>query len=170
MRGTWWWVVVAMLWAVPVAAQRKPGTPADPALEQQFRADLARVSPAAAEAFAQGTAARDAGRPDDALAAYRRAIELAPRVDHPHRRACWALGALGRVDEAVVECETALQLALLVRRWPSVSRFTGVLSGPLHTTESFRRIITSRTGRRDGISARPSSSLLAGAMSWAGTR
>jgi Zn-dependent protease with chaperone function len=100
-----------MLWAVPVAAQRKPGAPADPALEQRFRADLERVSPAAAEAFDQGTAARDAHRPEAALAAFRRAIELAPRVDHPHRRACWALGALGRADEAVVECETALRLA-----------------------------------------------------------
>lgn len=100
-----------MLWAVPFAAQGQPATPADAALEQRFRADLERVNPAAAEAFEQGTAARDAGRLDDALAAFRRAIELAPRVDHPHRRACWALAALGRVDEALAECETALQLA-----------------------------------------------------------
>lgn len=111
MHGTRWWVFVVMLWAVPVAAQRKSVTPADPALEQRFRADLDRVNPAAVEAFDQGTAARDAGRLDDALAAFRRAIELAPKVDHPHRRACWALGALGRVDEALAECETALQLA-----------------------------------------------------------
>jgi Zn-dependent protease with chaperone function len=100
-----------LLWAVPVAAQRKPVTSVDPALEQRFRADLERVNPAAAVAFEQGTAARDAGRLDDALAAFRHAIELAPKVDHPHRRLCSILLQLHRNDEAIVECEAALGLA-----------------------------------------------------------
>ena len=106
-----WWGLVVMLWAVPVAAQPQPARPADAALERQFRADVERASPAAADAFDQGNAARDAKRFDDALAAYRRAIELAPNVDHPHRRACSVLGALGRIDDALVECEAALSLA-----------------------------------------------------------
>jgi Zn-dependent protease with chaperone function len=106
-----WWVLVALLWAVPAAAQRRPMTPVDPALEQRFRADLERVNPAAAAAFEQGTAARDAGRLDDALAAFRHASELAPAVDHPHRRLCSTLSALRRHDEAIAECEAALGLA-----------------------------------------------------------
>src|SRR5262249_18414039 len=41
----------------------------------------------------------------------RHAIELAPDVDHPHRRACSTLSELRRNDEAIVECEAALRLA-----------------------------------------------------------
>jgi len=111
MSGMLWWGLVVMLWAVPVAAQPRPAKPADAALDRQFHADVERASPAAAEAFDQGNAARDAKRFDDALVAYRRAIELAPSVDHPHRRTCSVLAALGRIDEALVECEAALALA-----------------------------------------------------------
>ena len=106
-----WWVLVALLWAVPAAAQRKPAVAVDPALEQRFRADLERVSPAAASAFEQANAARDADRLDDAVAGFRRAIELAPAVDHPHRRLCSTLAELRRHDEAIAECEAALKLA-----------------------------------------------------------
>ena len=106
-----WWVLIGLLWAVPAAAQRRPAAPADPALEQRFRADLERVSPAAASAFEQATAARDARKLDDAVAGFRRAIELAPDVDHPHRRLCGTLSELGRHAEAIAECEAARKLA-----------------------------------------------------------
>jgi len=111
MMGPRWWFAVVMLWAVPVAAQRRPARKPDTALEARFRADVERVSPDAAAAFEQATAARDADRMDDAAAAYRRAVELAPSVDHPHRRLCNVLAVLGRHDEAIAECETALKLA-----------------------------------------------------------
>jgi len=121
-----WWVVVlltcVLLPARPAAAQPgagsaaaagaapPPRSAADEELERRFRADLAAASPAAAEAFAQATAARDAGRLEEALAGFRRASELAPRVDHPRRRACSMLHLLRRPEEALPECEAALEL------------------------------------------------------------
>jgi Zn-dependent protease with chaperone function len=111
MRGTSWVGFVVMLWVVPVAAQSDPAKQADAELERRFRSDLEQVSPAAADAFDQANAARDAQRFDEALVAYRRAGELAPGVDHPHRRACSVLASLDRGDDALVECEAALRLA-----------------------------------------------------------
>ncbi|HEX5063301.1 MAG TPA: M48 family metalloprotease [Kofleriaceae bacterium] len=84
--------------------------PKDPEAEKQFRADVAAVSAEAAAAYDEGNAARDADRVDDALAAYRRAAELASNVDHPHRRVCGVLFAKAQLDDAVVECEKALSL------------------------------------------------------------
>src|SRR6187402_469895 len=111
MRHRLWVLVMVMaaLWGVaPGFAQPGGGarrrSAADVELEQQFRAEVERASPVAAEAFDQANAARDADRHEEALAAYRRAIELAPNVDHPHRRACGVLGALGRHAEALAEC------------------------------------------------------------------
>lgn len=97
-------LVVSRAFAAP-----KPAT--DPETENRFRADVAAVSVEAAAAYDEGNAARDAERAADAIAAYRRAIELAPAVDHPHRRLCWALQATGDIDEGVAECELALSLA-----------------------------------------------------------
>jgi tetratricopeptide (TPR) repeat protein len=79
--------------------------------EQRIRAEMAAISPEAGEAYTQATTAGEAGKWDEALAHYRRAAELAPKIDHPHRRMCGVLANLGRGDEAVAECETALTLA-----------------------------------------------------------
>ncbi|HEU4733839.1 MAG TPA: M48 family metalloprotease [Kofleriaceae bacterium] len=98
------------MWVAPLAAQPAAAV-TDEALEHAFRADLEKVSAAAAEAFDAGNAARAAGQSEQAVAAYRRASELAPGVDHPHRRACGVLDRLGRIGEAMSECETAIKLA-----------------------------------------------------------
>jgi Zn-dependent protease with chaperone function/Tfp pilus assembly protein PilF len=98
---------VVLLWVL-LAGVRAFG---DPAAERSFRADLEKVSADAATAWDQGNAARDAGKLADAEAAYRKAIALAPDVDHLHRRLCWVLGGQGRLADAVVECERALSLA-----------------------------------------------------------
>jgi tetratricopeptide (TPR) repeat protein len=79
--------------------------------DQRFRAEMAAISPEAGEAYTQATAAGEAGKWDEALAQYRRAAELAPKIDHPHRRMCGVLANLGRGDEALAECEIALSLA-----------------------------------------------------------
>lgn len=79
--------------------------------EQRFRAEVSAVSPEAGDEYIRATAAGEAAKWDEALAHYRRAAELAPKVDHPHRRMCDVLAKLGSGDEAVAECETALSLA-----------------------------------------------------------
>ena len=84
--------------------------PTDMATEKAIRDDVERASSAAVIAFDAGNVARATHHLAEALAAYRRAIELAPSLDHPHRRACNVLAELGRKDEAIVECETALKL------------------------------------------------------------
>ncbi len=99
-----------MLVAIAGTSAAAPTSPADIAKENAIRADVERAGSAAVAAFDEGNAARAAHRLDEALAAYRRASERAPSVDHPHRRACNVLAQLGRNDEAIVECETALKL------------------------------------------------------------
>lgn len=79
--------------------------------EQRFRAEVSAVSTEAGQEYIRASNAGDAGKWDEALAHYRRAAELAPKSDHPHRRMCGVLANLGRADEAVAECETALSLA-----------------------------------------------------------
>lgn len=79
-------------------------------VEQRFRAEVAAVSPEAAAAYDRATAAGEAAKWDEALVHYRRVAELAPKIDHPHRRMCSVLANLGRTDEALAECEIARTL------------------------------------------------------------
>jgi Zn-dependent protease with chaperone function/Flp pilus assembly protein TadD len=111
MRTPGWVTVVIGLAMTGTAAAQPAPIPSDPELEARMRADVEAASPAAATAFDEGNAARESGRLDDAIAAYRRAIELAPRVDHPHRRLCGVLEVMERPDEAHAECEIAYGLA-----------------------------------------------------------
>lgn len=104
-------VVASILLFSTLAFAQLPGPPPDPVLEKRFRAEVAAASAEAAAAYDDGNAARDAGRMDEAVAAYRKAIELAPKVDHPHRRLCWALAFTARLEDAVRACEDALKLA-----------------------------------------------------------
>ncbi len=104
-------IVASILLFSTLASAQLPGPPPDPVLEKRFRAEVAVASAEAAAAYDEGNAARDAGRMDEAVAAYRKAVELAPRVDHPHRRLCWALAFTARFDDAVRACEDALKLA-----------------------------------------------------------
>jgi tetratricopeptide (TPR) repeat protein len=83
----------------------------DPVAEKQFRDDIAKVSADAAAAWDAGNVVRDANHPADAEAAYRKALALAPNVDHIHRRLCGMLALQSRLDEAVRECELALSLS-----------------------------------------------------------
>lgn len=80
-------------------------------VEQRFRAEISAISAEAGNEYARATVAGEAGKWDEALAQYRRAAELAPQSDHPHRRMCGVLASLGRPDEAVAECEKAHALA-----------------------------------------------------------
>lgn len=91
---------------VSIAAHAAPSE-----TEQRFRAEVSAISPEAGDEFIRATAAGEAAKWDEALAHYRRAAELAPKSDHPHRRMCSVLASLGRGDDAVAECETALSLA-----------------------------------------------------------
>src|SRR5262245_16632909 len=100
-------VIVGLL-LVTTSAFAQPAAPRDPELEKQARDEVAAVSAEAAAAYDEGNAARDSERAEDAIKAYRRAIELAPNVDHPHRRLCWVLQYDTKYDEAVAECERAL--------------------------------------------------------------
>jgi tetratricopeptide (TPR) repeat protein len=79
--------------------------------EQRFRAEVSAISGKAGDEYIRATAAGEAAKWDEALAHYRRSADLAPNSDHPHRRMCGVLANLGRADEAVAECETALSLA-----------------------------------------------------------
>ena len=103
-------VVVVVVGGVGVL-QAAPVARTNPALEARFRAEVAAASVDAAKAYDEGNAARDAGKIDGAVVGYRRAVELAPNVDHPHRRLCWALAAQGSLEQGIPECETALRLA-----------------------------------------------------------
>jgi Zn-dependent protease with chaperone function len=107
------WVVVIVAWGMGGGRARAEiaTPPPDDALEARFRAEIDAISPAAGEAWARGNAAREAARWEEALAAYEEASRLAPTSDHPRRRACTAYAALGRNDEAIAACTTALQIA-----------------------------------------------------------
>ena len=101
--------IVVLLATSTVSAQGTPSA-AEAELERAFRAEVARVDPKAAEAFDRGNGAREADKPDEAIAAYRDAIKLAPNVDHPHRRMCSVLAAENRIADAFIECSIALEL------------------------------------------------------------
>ncbi len=100
-----WWIVLVVV--VEATAFADP----DPALEKRFRDDIAAVSGEAAAAWDAANAARDAHHPSEAADGYRKAIALAPKVDHPHRRLCSMLMLQHQLDEAAAECERAMQLA-----------------------------------------------------------
>ncbi len=101
------WVVgvIVLVCRVGVAA------PDDPVLEQRFRDEVAAVSADAATAYDEGNTLRDAGNLESAVRAYEKAIELAPNVDHPHRRLCGVLVGQDKVAEAIAECGRARDLA-----------------------------------------------------------
>jgi Zn-dependent protease with chaperone function/tetratricopeptide (TPR) repeat protein len=109
MARVFLWGIAGLL--VSTVAAASPASRTNAALDLRFRADVERVSAAAATAYDQANAARDAHRDDEAIAAYRKAIALAPNVDHPHRRLCSVLNTANQLDEAIVECEAALALA-----------------------------------------------------------
>lgn len=98
-----WWLALLMVIARSTSAAPDP--------EKQFRDDIAAVSPEAAAAWDAANAARTAQRLDEAAAGYRKAIALAPNVDHPHRRLCGILEVQGQFDAAFAECEQAVSLA-----------------------------------------------------------
>lgn len=79
--------------------------------EQRARAEVSAINAEAGDEYIRGTVAGNAAKWDEALAHYRRAAELAPKSDHPHRRMCSVLAHLGRADDAVAECQTAQSLA-----------------------------------------------------------
>jgi len=63
------------------------------------------------DALRRGHVAVQRGRPDEALAAYREAIEIAPDRVLPHVSIAGVLARLGRHDEALVAFDRALDLA-----------------------------------------------------------
>ena len=58
-------------------------------------------------AFEQGYEAQMSGRIDEAVDHYRRSIAIHPTAE-AHTFLGWALSFLGRPDEAIAECETAI--------------------------------------------------------------
>ncbi len=68
------------------------------------------LSPAAAEAFQQGTEALHAGHPDGAVAAFQQVTHDAPRFAEAFLNLGLALSALGRYPEAVPAFDRALAL------------------------------------------------------------
>lgn len=124
----------------------------DVELEQRFRAELEKVSADAAAAWDQGNAARET-RFADAETAYRKAIALAPNVDHPHRRLCGVYEQMGRLDDAVRECEQALALA------PTSAYDEGAIAAALlrrgHEEDHARARSHTRPRRRSPTTSRP---------------
>lgn len=110
-RATLATITLLLLTSLGRAQSRSPAAAADPEIERKFRADVEAANPAAAPLYDQANAARDAEKLDEAIDAYRKVIELAPAVDHPHRRLCSVLAAKQQIDEAMRECERARELA-----------------------------------------------------------
>src|SRR5690242_6788069 len=100
-------MVLVLFGGVAAAQQKVVRSPHDLELEKEFRAEVAAVSEDAAKAFDEGNAARDAEHNEEAAAAYRKALELAPNVDHLHRRLCGVLARDGKFDDAMKECDAA---------------------------------------------------------------
>lgn len=109
-RGVLAIAVLSIVAGSGVAQSAQP-SPADAKTEAGIRADVAKVGEEAAKAFDDANAARERGDIGAAEAGYRKAIELAPDVDHPHRRLCMVLVVKGELALAVSECEKALALA-----------------------------------------------------------
>jgi Zn-dependent protease with chaperone function/Tfp pilus assembly protein PilF len=101
-----WWVALLVISATTWA-----GTANDAVLEKKFHDDVAASSAQAADEYDQANVARDANKLDEAAAHYRKAIELAPSVDHPHRRLCNVLARQNQNDAARAECKLALDIA-----------------------------------------------------------
>lgn len=79
--------------------------------ERTFRVEIEATSPDAAKLFVDGETATREGRAADAIAAYTKAIELAPKSDHLHRGLCTAHAAMRAFDDALQSCERAIVLA-----------------------------------------------------------
>jgi tetratricopeptide (TPR) repeat protein len=71
---------------------------------------LSAQDPAAAAAFREGAAAQQRGDLQSAADAYRRAIEIEPRLAEAHTNLGAVLARLGRYEDAVVSIERALTI------------------------------------------------------------
>lgn len=80
------------------------------AFDARARSQLTAQAPSAVPRWDEANAARDAGKLDDAAAAYRDVIAADPEFDHAHRRLCSVLAQQNQWDEAEKECHTALRL------------------------------------------------------------
>lgn len=80
------------------------------AFEARARSQLTAKAPAVVPRWDEANAARDAGRLDDAAAAYRDVIAADPEFDHAHRKLCSVLARQEHWDEAERECRAALTL------------------------------------------------------------
>jgi Zn-dependent protease with chaperone function len=99
---------VCVLLGAGTSAANPPSPYAE--FDAKARAELEGIAPATLPTWDAANAARDAGRYAEAEAAYRAVRDAAPKFDHAHRRLCSSLAALHRVDEALVECRSAMSL------------------------------------------------------------
>src|ERR1700735_2974747 len=93
---------------VPPASAGPRASPRDPVFEQQIAQELRAIAPDAPGIFERGTAAIDAGDAASAVDLFSQVLALAPGFSHAERRKCGALAVLGRRDEALPLCRSAL--------------------------------------------------------------
>jgi Zn-dependent protease with chaperone function/Flp pilus assembly protein TadD len=80
----------------------------DAVFEQQIVRELQAVAPDAVPLFQRATAAGDAQDFASAVDLFSKVLDLAPGFTHAERRKCGALAQLGRRDEALPLCRSAL--------------------------------------------------------------
>ncbi len=130
------------------------GQDADPRADQLSEAAVAALaaqSPEAAERFAAADAARDAGNPALAGAAYADVLALVPDFVPALRRHCLVLQESGLRDEALPRCRRALELDdapenRVALAYVLLDRPEGIAAGPAERTEA-RRLLAEAWAR-----------------------
>ena len=103
----WIILIVALVVSTLAACGGEPPTPT-PIPPTQTAANT--PTPSASEHMEQGVAYAEQGRLDEALAEYRRAIEIEPDNAGAHRNVGTSLGEQGKWEEAAVAYEKAIEL------------------------------------------------------------
>jgi Zn-dependent protease with chaperone function/Flp pilus assembly protein TadD len=101
-------VVAFLVFAVARDARAAAPRGRDPALEQQIARELDALAPEATPIFQRATVTLDAGDLATAGDLFSKVLDLAPGFAPAERRRCGVLAQLGRRDEALPLCRSAL--------------------------------------------------------------
>jgi len=134
--------------ARPAAAQGPPPGESREEFTRRITTELRAANDRAADAFAEGNAARDADDWPRAERLYREVLQLAPQFDHAARRLCDVLVRQGRRDEGLSLCRQA------VLQNPSVfniAKLADALSSPSASGPPPQADITEAVSRANGL-------------------